>query len=125
MDSLLNFETVKYFGNEGFEARHYDSELASWETARRRNRLSLFALNGGQALIIAASMTAAMVLAAQQVLAEQMTLGDFVLINAFMMQIFMPLNFLGFVYREMKGAMANIDNCELMGAASNYNLLPH
>ena len=125
VDSLLNFETVKYFGNEGFEARHYDSELASWETARRRNRLSLFALNGGQALIIAASMTAAMVLAAQQVLAEQMTLGDFVLINAFMMQIFMPLNFLGFVYREMKGAMANIDNCELMGAASNYNLLPH
>ncbi len=109
VDSLLNFETVKYFGNEGFEARHYDSELASWETARRRNRLSLFALNGGQALIIAASMTAAMVLAAQQVLAEQMTLGDFVLINAFMMQIFMPLNFLGFVYREMKGAMANIE----------------
>jgi len=109
VDSLLNFETVKYFGNEGFEARHYDSELASWETARRRNRLSLFALNGGQALIIAASMTAAMVLAAQQVLDEQMTLGDFVLINAFMMQIFMPLNFLGFVYREMKGAMANIE----------------
>ncbi len=109
VDSLLNFETVKYFGNEAFEARHYDAELASWETARRRNRLSLFALNGGQALIIAASMTAAMILAAQQVLAEEMTLGDFVLINAFMMQIFMPLNFLGFVYREMKGAMANIE----------------
>ena len=109
VDSLLNFETVKYFGNEGFEARHYDTELATWETARRRNRLSLFVLNGGQASIIAASMTAAMILAAQQVLAEQMTLGDFVLINAFMMQIFMPLNFLGFVYREMKGAMANIE----------------
>ncbi|MFT5033651.1 MAG: ABC-type transport system involved in Fe-S cluster assembly fused permease/ATPase subunit [Bermanella sp.] len=109
VDSLLNFETVKYFGNEGFEAEHYDGELASWESARRRNRLSLLVLNGGQSLIIAAAMTSAMVLAAQQVIAKQMTLGDFVLINAFMMQIFMPLNFLGFVYREMKGSMANIE----------------
>ncbi len=109
VDSLLNFETVKYFGNEGFEANHYDGELASWEGARRRNRLSLFVLNGGQAFIIAAAMTSAMVLAAQQVIDKQMTLGDFVLINAFMMQIFMPLNFLGFVYREMKGSMANIE----------------
>lgn len=109
VDSLLNFETVKYFGNEAFEANHYDGELASWESARRRNRLSLFVLNGGQAFIIAAAMTSAMVLAAQQVVAKEMTLGDFVLINAFMMQIFMPLNFLGFVYREMKGSMANIE----------------
>ena len=109
VDSLLNFETVKYFGNEGFEANHYDGELASWEGARRRNRLSLFVLNGGQAFIIAAAMTSAMVLAAQQVVVGAMTIGDFVLINAFMMQIFMPLNFLGFVYREMKGSMANIE----------------
>lgn len=109
VDSLLNFETVKYFGNEGFEANHYDGELASWEGARRRNRLSLFVLNGGQAFIIAAAMTSAMVLAAQQVVVKAMTIGDFVLINAFMMQIFMPLNFLGFVYREMKGSMANIE----------------
>lgn len=109
VDSLLNFETVKYFGNEGFEASHYDGELASWEGARRRNRLSLFVLNGGQAFIIAGAMTAAMVLAAQQVVVGVMTIGDFVLINAFMMQIFMPLNFLGFVYREMKGSMANIE----------------
>ena len=109
VDSLLNFETVKYFGNEEYEARCYDQELAQWEQARRQNRLSLFALNGGQALIIAVSMTAAMLLAAHHTLSGAMSLGDFVLINAFMMQIFMPLNFLGFVYREMKGSMANIE----------------
>ena len=110
IDSLLNYETVKYFTNERHEAEHYDRELATWEQARRKNRLSLFALNGGQSLVIAAAMTAAMVLAASEVAQARMTLGDFVLINAFMMQIFVPLNFLGFVYREMKGAMANIEN---------------
>ena len=110
IDSLLNYETVKYFTNEDFEADNYDDNLARWEDARRKNRLSLFALNGGQSLIIAAAMTAAMVLAAMEVTNQSMTLGDFVLINAFMMQVFMPLNFLGFVYREMKGAMTNIEN---------------
>ena len=110
VDSLLNYETVKYFTNEAHEATHYDRELEQWESARRKNRLTLFALNGGQALIIALAMTAAMVLAAWGVVEKTMTIGDFVLINAFMMQIFMPLNFLGFVYREMKGAMANIES---------------
>ncbi|MCK0153745.1 ABC transporter ATP-binding protein/permease [Alcanivorax sp. S6407] len=110
IDSLLNYETVKYFTNENFEAENYDENLARWEQARRKNRLSLFALNGGQSLIIAAAMTVAMVLAAVEVTNQSMTLGDFVLINAFMMQVFMPLNFLGFVYREMKGAMTNIEN---------------
>ena len=110
IDSLLNYETVKYFTNENYEAEHYDRELELWESARRKNRLSLFALNGGQSFIIAAAMTSAMVLAAVEVSKAHMTLGDFVLINAFMMQIFMPLNFLGFVYREMKGAMANIES---------------
>lgn len=109
IDSLMNYETVKYFTNEEHEAHHYDVELANWEQARRKNRLSLFVLNGGQSFIIAAAMTAAMVLAALQVAEKAMTIGDFVLINAFMMQIFMPLNFLGFVYREMKGSMANIE----------------
>lgn len=109
VDSLLNFETVKYFNNEHYEAELYDQSLAEWENARRRNRLTLFALNGGQSFIIAASGTAAMVLAAFQVRSGAMTIGDFVLINALMMQIFVPLNFLGFVYREMKGSMANID----------------
>ncbi len=110
VDSLLNFETVKYFGNENFEAQRYDHELGNWEQARRKNRLSLFALNAGQALIIAFSMTTMMWLAAQQVSTGAMSLGDFVLINAFMIQLFMPLNFLGFVYREIKGSMANIEH---------------
>ncbi|GAA5441958.1 ATM1-type heavy metal exporter [Microbulbifer sp. NBRC 101763] len=109
VDSLLNYETVKYFANERHESSHYDKELATWEQARRKNRLSLFSLNTGQALIIASAMCAAMVLAAVGVTNGQMTIGDFVLVNAFMMQIFIPLNFLGFVYREMKGALANIE----------------
>ncbi len=109
VDSLLNFETVKYFNNERYEADRYDKNLAEWESARRKNRLTLFGLNGGQSLIIAIAMTSAMVLAAYRVSDGSMTIGDFVLINAVMMQVFMPLNFLGFVYREMKGSMANID----------------
>lgn len=110
IDSLLNYETVKYFNNEDYEASRYDEDLAKWETARRKNRLTLFALNSGQALVVAVSMTAMLVLAAEGVVAKEMTLGDFVLINAFMMQLFMPLNFLGFVYREIKGSLANIEN---------------
>jgi len=109
VDSLLNFETVKYFNNEAYEAERYDENLADWEAARRKNRLTLFGLNGGQSLIISIAATASMVLAAYHVSQGVMTIGDFVLINALMMQIFMPLNFLGFVYREMKGSMANID----------------
>lgn len=109
VDSLLNFETVKYFNNERFEANRYDEDLAVWEIARRKNRLSLFTLNAGQASIIAIAMTAMMANAALGVLNEEMTIGDFVLINAFTMQIFMPLNFLGFVYREIRGSLANID----------------
>ncbi len=110
VDSLLNFETVKYFNNETFEANRYDKDLAGWEKARRKNRLSLFALNGGQASIIAIAMTSMMANAAFGVMNGNMTIGDFVLINAFTMQIFMPLNFLGFVYREIRGSLANIDN---------------
>lgn len=110
VDSLLNFETVKYFNNEAFEANRYDNDLAQWEVARRKNRLSLFALNAGQASIIATAMTAMMASAAFGVMNGDMTIGDFVLINAFTMQIFMPLNFLGFVYREIRGSLANIDN---------------
>jgi ATP-binding cassette subfamily B protein len=110
VDSLLNYETVKYFGNESYEAGRYDADLAAWELARRGNRLSLFALNGGQALIIAVAMTGSMALAAWRVHGGQMTIGDFVLINAFMMQLFMPLNFLGFIYREIKGSLASIEN---------------
>lgn len=109
IDSLLNFETVKYFNNEAYEAKRYDSELAAWEDARRKNRLSLFALNGGQAFIVSVAMTSMLALSAMRVMEGSMTIGDFVLINSFMFQIFMPLNFLGFVYREIKGSLANIE----------------
>lgn len=109
IDSLLNYETVKYFTNESYEAKQYDEHLAKWEKAKAKNRLSLFALNSGQAFIIALSMTTMLGLAAHQVSQGNMTIGDFVLINAFMMQLFLPLNFLGFVYREIKGSLANIE----------------
>ncbi|QYJ83258.1 ABCB family ABC transporter ATP-binding protein/permease [Shewanella aegiceratis] len=109
IDSLLNYETVKYFNNEAYESEQYDHALERWEVAKRKNRLSLFALNAGQALIISLAMTLMLALAATQVSQGAMTIGDFVLINAFMMQLFMPLNFLGFVYREIRGALANID----------------
>ncbi|MAA75348.1 MAG: metal ABC transporter permease [Salinisphaeraceae bacterium] len=108
IDSLLNYETVKYFGNESFEANQYDAHLQRWEYALRRSRLSLGLLNTGQALIIAAAITGMMLLAASQVVEEQMTLGDLVLVNAYMIQLFLPLNFLGFVYREIKRALADI-----------------
>lgn len=109
IDSLMNYETVKYFNNEAYEAKRYDEDLDDWEKARRSNRLTLFALNSGQAFIVATAMTSMLLLAAQGVTDKTMTLGDFVLINAFMMQLFMPLNFLGFVYREIKGSLANIE----------------
>ncbi len=108
MDSLLNYETVKYFGNEGFEAGQYDRFLVSWEQALRRSRLSLGLLNVVQALIIGAAITAMMILAARQVVDGAMTVGDLVMINAYMLQLFLPLNFLGFVYREIKRALADI-----------------
>lgn len=110
IDSLLNYETVKYFTNEEYEAKAYDQQLSTWEQAKIKNRLSLFALNGGQAFIISLAMTSMLALAAVDVSEGKMTLGDFVLINAFMMQLFIPLNFLGFVYREIKGSLANIEN---------------
>ncbi|SDS01421.1 ATP-binding cassette, subfamily B [Halopseudomonas litoralis] len=109
IDSLLNYETVKYFGNEEFEARQYDGHLAGWEAARMKTRLSLAALNSGQALIIAGSVTLMMVLAARQVSAGSMTLGELVMINAYMIQLFIPLNFLGFIYREIREALINIE----------------
>lgn len=108
VDSLLNYETVKYFGNEDYEAQQYDSSLTSWERALRKSRVSLGALNIGQAFIIAGAITSMMILAAQQVVSGVMTLGDLVLVNAYMIQLFLPLNFLGFVYREIKRALADI-----------------
>ena len=110
VESLLNHETVKYFTNEEFESNKYDQALRHWEQAKRKERLSLLALNTGQALIISLAMAIMLWLAANEVRDGVMTIGDFVLINAFMMQLFIPLNFLGFVYREIRGATANIEN---------------
>ena len=109
VDSLLNYETVKYFGNEQFEARQYDEHLEGWEAARMKSRLSLAALNSGQAFIIAGSVTLLMVMAANQVASGAMTLGELVMINAYMIQLFIPLNFLGFIYREIREALINIE----------------
>ena len=110
IDSLLNYETVKYFNNEQYEAQTYDSFLAKWEQARLKNRLSLLALNSGQAFIIAAAITALMWLAADEVVSKQLTLGDLVMVNAYMIQLFLPLNFLGFVYREIRRALTDLEN---------------
>ncbi len=107
VDSLLNYETVKYFGNERFEAERYDRELGQWERALRRSRRSLGLLNTIQALVIAVAITAMMMLAGSRVVSGAMTLGDLVLVNAYMIQLFVPLNFLGFVYRELKKSMAD------------------
>ena len=108
VDSLLNYETVKLFGNEKHEAEEYDRFLAQWETAQQQQRLSLGALNAGQALIVAVALTWMMVLAAKQIGAGTMTLGDFVAVNAYIIQLFVPLNFLGFVYREIRRAMTDM-----------------
>lgn len=110
IDSLLNYETVKYFNNENYEADTYDTFLAKWETAKLKNRMSLLALNSGQALIIAMAMTVMMWMATQSVMAKAMTLGDLAMINAYIIQLFIPLNFLGFVYREIRRALTDLEN---------------
>ena len=110
IDSLLNYETVKYFNNEHYEASTYDGFLAKWEQARLKNRLSLLALNSGQALIIAAAITALMWLGASSVVNKELTIGELVMINAYMIQLFLPLNFLGFVYREIRRALTDLEN---------------
>ena len=109
IDSLLNYETVKYFSNEAWEAQRYDTHLQSWEKAAVRNQTSLATLNAGQSAIIAIGVTLLMLLAADNVIAGSMSLGDLVLINAFMLQLYMPLHFLGFVYREIKHSLADME----------------
>lgn len=110
VDSLLNYETVKYFNNEEYEAKTYDAFLEKWEKAKLKNRLSLLTLNSGQAFIIALAMTVMMIMASQSVIHKSMTLGDLAMINAYMIQLFIPLNFLGFVYREIRSSLTNIEN---------------
>ena len=109
IDSLLNYETVKYFGNEEFEARRYDEQLASYEDAATRSEASLGVLNIGQSLIIAVAVTLLMLLVAEGVAAKSFTLGDLVLVNGLLIQLYIPLNSLGMVYREIKQALLDLD----------------
>ncbi|MGQ0657994.1 MAG: ABCB family ABC transporter ATP-binding protein/permease [Chromatiales bacterium] len=109
IDSLLNYETVKYFGNEDFETRRYDESLEHWEQAAVKSRTSLGLLNSTQSLIIAAAVTVLMVLAAKGVVAGTMTVGDLVLVNVMLIQLYIPLNFLGVIYREIRQALVDME----------------
>ena len=109
IDSLLNFETVKYFGNEAHEARRLDEALQGYERAAVMNQVSLSLLNVGQAAIIAVGLTAVMLLSAWGIVAGTMTIGGFVLANTYLMQLYQPLNVFGFIYREIKQALIDIE----------------
>ncbi|MEA3274697.1 MAG: ABC transporter ATP-binding protein/permease [Pseudomonadota bacterium] len=108
-DSLINYETVKYFGNESMELRRYDGTLSDWERMAVKSQTSMSLLNFGQGGIIAVGVTFIMVFAAQGVVTGTMSIGDLVLVNALLLQLFIPLNFLGIVYRQIKYALADMD----------------
>jgi ATP-binding cassette subfamily B protein len=109
IDSLLNFETVKYFGNEEHEARRFDGALATYEKAAVKSKVSLSLLNVGQGTVIAIGLISLMLMAARDVAAGTMTVGDFVMVNAYLVQLYLPLNFLGFVYREIKQSLTDME----------------
>ncbi len=109
IDSLLNYETVKYFTNEEYEASRYDQNLKDWEKVAIKNQTSLGLLNFGQGTIIALAVSILLTLAAQGVAEGSLTLGDLVMINAYLLQLFMPLNFLGFVYREIRHSLTDME----------------
>jgi len=109
VDSLLNYETVKYFGNEEHEARRFDVGRRRYETAAIRSSRTLSLLNIGQGVIISLGLAAVMIMAGSGVVAHTMTLGDFVAVNAFLIQLYMPLNMLGFAYREIRNALVNME----------------
>ncbi len=109
IDSLLNYETVKYFNNEAFEARRYDEALEKLRRARIKTQFTLSLLNGGQQLIIATALVLMLWRATQGVASGELTLGDLVMVNAFMIQLYIPLNFLGVLYREIKQSLTDLD----------------
>src|SRR5882757_5416732 len=113
VDSLLNYETVKYFANEEHEAQRYDRALQAYERAAVKSETTLALLNVGQGGIIASGLIGIMLLAGQGVAAGRMTIGDFVLVNAYLIQLYMPLNFLGMVYRNIKQSLTDIE--QMMG----------
>ena len=118
IDSLLNYETVKYFGNEEWEAQRYDENLKRYRTAAIKSQRSLSVLNFGQQAIIGTGLVFILWRATQGVMAGHLTLGDLVLINTFMLQLYIPLNFLGVVYRELKQSLTDMDRMfTLLGAA--------
>ena len=108
IDSLINYETVKYFGNEQHELARYNASLEEWEDAAVKSQTSMSALNVGQAGIIAVGVTLTMILASEGVVAGTLSIGDLVLINAFLLQLFIPLNFLGIVYSQLKHSIADM-----------------
>ncbi len=110
IDSLINYETVKYFGNEQFEAGRFDEHMQQWEVSAVKNQTSLATLNAGQSGIIAIGVTALMLLAAHEVVEGRMTIGDLVLVNVFLIQLYMPMHFLGFVYREIKSSLIDMEH---------------
>jgi len=110
VDSLLNYETIKYFGNEDLETKRYDKVMAGYEKATVRTFVSLGVLNAGQAAIFTIGLTISMLMAAKGVAAKEFTLGDFVMINALLIQLQIPLNFLGMVYREIRQALVDLEN---------------
>jgi ATP-binding cassette, subfamily B, heavy metal transporter len=116
IDSLLNYETVKYFGNEAFEANRYDESMQRWERAAVKSQTSLTLLNVVQSAIIATAVTLIMWRATAGVVKGTMTIGDLVLVNAFMIQIYIPLNFLGVIYREIKQALADMERMFALAA---------
>ena len=133
IDSLINYETVKYFGNEDYEAKRYDEGLQRYETAAVKSQTSLSLLNTGQSLIIATAVTLILWRATQGVIDGKMTLGDLVLVNTFMIQLYIPLNFLGVIYREIKQSLADMErlfslldqNREIADAPDARPLLTH
>ena len=116
IDSLLNYETVKYFGNEDHEARRFDASMARYTAAAEKTYYSLAVLNAGQAVIFTAGLTLCMMLSARGVMAGTQTVGDFVMINAMLIQLYMPLNFMGMIYREIKQGLVDLETMfALMG----------
>jgi ATP-binding cassette subfamily B protein len=110
IDALLNYETVKYFGNEAYESERFDQALQRYERAAVRTKTTLSLLNIGQGAIIAVGLTILMIMAARGAAAGTLSVGDFVVVNTFLMQLYMPLNFLGFVYRQIRQSLVDIES---------------